>query len=79
MAGAPRLLGIYGPHHDEMVAVVDRERLPKQIEPTAGQHLSVQRKDTIDGNHQLAGKHLLFGLELVGVKASRSGGAPELL
>jgi peptidylprolyl isomerase len=75
----------YGPHRDEMVAVVGREQLPEHFEPAVGQRLSVQQKDgsqfkvtvtdvsdrtiTIDGNHRLAGKSLVFDLELVGVKA----------
>ena len=75
----------YGPHRDEMVAVVDRAQLPEHFEPAVGQQLSLKQQDgtqfpvmisdvsdatiTIDGNHRLAGKRLVFDLELVGVEA----------
>ncbi len=73
----------YGPHRDEMVAVIDRLRLPEDLDPAVGQRLSVQREDgghlqvrvtdvsdrtiTIDGNHELAGRNLHFDLQLVEV------------
>lgn len=74
----------YGPRRDEMVATVGREQLPKTIEPAVGQQLSVRQENgrqfsvtvtdvaektiTIDANHRLAGKTLVFDLELVAVK-----------
>lgn len=74
----------YGPHRQEMVAVVEREQLPKDLDVTVGQQLSVKQQDgsqfvvaiadvsektvTLDGNHELAGKALTFELELVEVK-----------
>ena len=73
----------YGPHRDEMVAVIDQSRLPEDLDPAVGQRLSVQREDgghlqvrvtdvsdrtiTIDGNHELAGRNLHFDLQLVEV------------
>ena len=73
----------YGPRRDEMVVVVPREQLPTDLSPTVGQQLSVRQKDgrqiavtvtevsptavTIDANHALAGKSLVFDLELVEV------------
>jgi FKBP-type peptidyl-prolyl cis-trans isomerase 2 len=76
----------YGPRRDEMVTTVEREQLPAHITPAVGQQLAVQQQDgrqfnvvvtdvsdetvTIDANHELAGKNLVFDLELVEVSAS---------
>jgi FKBP-type peptidyl-prolyl cis-trans isomerase 2 len=73
----------YGPRRQEMVAVVDREQLPDDLEVNVGQRLQVQQPDgrqivvsvadiaektvTLDANHELAGKTLTFDLELVEV------------
>ena len=74
----------YGPHHDDLVAEVPREKLPEDITPEVGQQLGVKRTDggtsivtiisvsdntvTIDANHPLAGKGLTFEIELVKIK-----------
>jgi FKBP-type peptidyl-prolyl cis-trans isomerase 2 len=74
----------YGPHRQEMVATVEREQLPDHLSPTVGQQLSVQQQDgrqfsvtvtdisdktvTLDANHRLAGRSLVFDLELVAVQ-----------
>lgn len=71
----------YGPHHKEMTAVVERARLPEDLEPEVGQQLQVRQSDeqttvvtivdvtdasvTLDANHPLAGKALTFDLQLV--------------
>jgi peptidylprolyl isomerase len=71
----------YGPHREEMVAVVARENLPEDVPPSVGQRLEVQQPDgqvipawiaavsdsaiTLDANHPLAGKDLTFELQLV--------------
>lgn len=73
----------YGPRREEMMAVIPRDRLPEDIEPAVGQRISVQQQDgrqlvvaiarvdkdtvTIDANHELAGRTLMFDLELVDV------------
>jgi len=73
----------YGPHRDELVVMVGRERLPQGLDPRVGQHLSLHQVDgqrfivtvtdvspsgvTVDANHELAGKDLLFDLRLVEV------------
>lgn len=73
----------YGPHRKEMVAVVQRTDLPPDLDPAVGQQLAVKQQDgrefhvrvtetsettvTIDANHALAGKTLVFELELVEV------------
>ena len=73
----------YGPHRAEMVLKVDRSRFPEDVEPKLGQHYEVSHKDgqksiftitdiaastvTLDGNHPLAGKNLIFEIELVDI------------
>jgi len=73
----------YGPHHHEMVVVVPRDQLPEDLTPRVGLHLSVAKDDggqfgvritdvspttvTLDANHELAGKPLIFELELLEV------------
>ena len=70
----------YGPHHAEMVMVVDRKEVPSNITPAVDQMLQVRQKDgrtfavkitevsetsvTLDANHPLAGKDLTFDIRL---------------
>ena len=73
----------YGEHNDEMVLVVPRGELPKQIDPAPGMWLQLATEqgdmdvlisrvtDTeveLDGNHPLAGKTLHFAMEIIDVK-----------
>jgi|TARA_B110000037_G_scaffold148565_1_gene167809 peptidylprolyl isomerase len=71
----------YGEHNQDMVQTVPRENLPPEIVPAIGQQLSatadngqqipvtiveVNEKDIkIDANHALAGKDLIFEIEIV--------------
>lgn len=73
----------YGPHHPERVLEVARHHLPPDMHPELGQHLHMQRQDgetlevvvtalneghiTLDANHPLAGKDLIFDIELVAI------------
>jgi peptidylprolyl isomerase len=70
----------YGPHHPEMVMVIDRKEMPPTITPRVDQMLQVRQKDgtsfavkvtkvseetlTLDANHPLAGKDLTFDIRL---------------
>jgi len=71
----------YGPYRDDMVIVDDISTLPPGLEPEIGDQLSLTLPDgrvigvtvieitestiTIDANHHLAGKDLVFDIELV--------------
>ena len=74
----------YGQRRDDLLMVVEREKLPEGMEPAVGQQLQMQRTDgmtaivvvsdisettiTLDANHPLAGKDLTFEIELVEIK-----------
>ena len=71
----------YGERRDEMVFEVPNNNIPENINPQVGQQLAVKQNDgstmpvtvteikkesiIIDANHPLAGKDLIFDIELV--------------
>lgn len=71
----------YGPKTDEMVIEVPKKDVPDNITPEVGQQLAIKQADgrtvpvtitdvtdesiTLDGNHPLAGKDLIFDIEVV--------------
>ena len=71
----------YGSYREDMVLVVERDRLPADMQPEVGQQLEMQNPDgtsfvltvkevgesnvTLDANHPLAGKDLRFDIQLV--------------
>ena len=71
----------YGPHRKDMIAVVERSKLPAHLNPEIGQRLRIDQADgqkipatvvevsdstvTLDANHPLAGKNLIFDVELL--------------
>ena len=71
----------YGPHVEELVAVLERSEIPESIKPELGQQLEVTLQNgqvmpvmvvevsdtsvTLDANHPLAGQDLTFNIRLV--------------
>jgi peptidylprolyl isomerase len=84
-------LEAYGAHNPEMVIEMPKDRFPADMEVTMGMplHMSdgqgrqfqvtvIEIKDTavmLDANHPLAGKDLIFDLELVSIE----GGSPLII
>jgi peptidylprolyl isomerase len=70
----------YGPHREEMVLTLERDRLPEDLELEVGQELQLsgdggqsfevivaelnESTVTLDGNHPLAGEDLTFAISL---------------
>ena len=73
----------YGPYHDEWVLEVGRDKLPGDWKPEIGLHLELPAENgqsstalitrvsqsyvTLDFNHPLAGKGLIFEVSLLGI------------
>ena len=74
----------YGQHRDELVMVIEKAQLPEDLAPEVGQQLQMQQPNgrtaivvvtevsdttiTIDANHRLAGKTLIFEIEVVEIQ-----------
>lgn len=77
----------YGPHRQELIAVIERKEFPKnmilqvgkmlQFCPPGGQAISAVITNvtdllvTLDGNHPLAGKDLIFDISLLDIEEKR--------
>lgn len=73
----------YGDYKEEMVVDVEKTQFPENIDPTVGQQLELKQPDgqtvvvtvtdiaddtvKLDANHPLAGKDLIFELQLVDI------------
>ncbi len=74
----------YGPYRDELIEEVEKEKFPTDVDPEVGQAFEIPQpqgqpmivrvtdikddKITLDGNHPLAGKDLVFELELLEIE-----------
>ena len=74
----------YGPHDDKLVTIVKKTDLPEGLTPRVGQKLQKLRPDgstgtvtitavtdttvTVDANHPMAGKDLVFEIKLISIK-----------
>ncbi len=74
----------YGPVRDELIQKIERNLLPEGMDPQVGQKLASQSESghqmivtviaadessiTVDGNHDLAGKDLIFDIEVVSIQ-----------
>jgi len=74
----------YGSMNEELVAKVKKENFPENITPVIGEQLQLKQQDgnivnvtiaeirgdtvTLDANHPLSGKTLIFDIELVEIK-----------
>jgi peptidylprolyl isomerase len=83
----------YGPRRQEMVMEVERRCIPQEFEPEVGQVLQIggsrermlqvavsevtESSVFLDANHPLAGKALLFEVEMVEILGSRRDGKDE--
>lgn len=70
----------YGEHRKDLLLVVERDKLPEDLNPAAGEQLELRQQDgrailvtiaevtdtsiTLDANHPLAGKNLVFDIQL---------------
>ena len=83
----------YGEHREDMVMEMDRDQIPGEVDPEVGQQLQLRLENgqtvpvlitalgedtvTIDANHPLAGRTLIFDIEVVDVaEVSGSPGEP---
>ena len=73
----------YGQRREDMVMELDRGQIPEDLDPEVGQQLHLRMEDgqrvpvvitklgeesvTIDANHPLAGKKLIFDIELISI------------
>lgn len=91
-----KTVDIYGPYNQDLVKVINRSEFPDNLRPEVGLQIQIKRNDggtsfvtltditettiTLDGNHPLAGKDLIFEIELIDiVKAGPSASAYFIL
>lgn len=79
----------YGPRREDMVTEMERDQIPEDVDPEVGQQLQLRLQNgrtipvvitdvadgtvTIDANHPLAGKTLVFDIELVDISGGGDG------
>lgn len=79
----------FGPYNDDLLLKVNRASMPSDIQPKVGMEIDVSRSDgpknrmrikkiaddyiVLDANHPLAGKDLIFDIQLLNVDKKREG------
>ena len=74
----------YGEYREDLIMMIDKAQLPKDLKPEVGQRLQMQQLEggasivvvtevtektiTVDANHPLAGKNLIFKIEVVDIR-----------
>lgn len=74
----------YGPHREDLVLTTDRNQFPIDSKPEAGQRVQIRQEEgqiivatvvdvsessvTVDANHHLAGKDLIFDIQLIEIQ-----------
>ncbi len=83
----------YGEHREDMVMEMEREQIPDEVDPEVGQQLQLRLENgqtvpvlitalgedtvTIDANHPLAGRKLIFDIELIDVSEGDGTGGGD--
>lgn len=83
----------YGPHRKELVHIIHREQFPANIKPEIGLQFQIKQEDgvteifrvtnisesniTLDGNHPLAGKDLLFDINVIEIEQTNISKAAD--
>lgn len=74
----------YGEYREDLLLMIDKAQLPKDLKPEVGQRLQMQQVEggisivvvtevtettiTVDANHPLAGKNLIFEIEVMDIR-----------
>lgn len=85
----------YGQRREDMVMELERDQIPEDVDPQVGQQLQLRMQNgqtvpvvitdlgeesvTIDANHPLAGKKLIFEIELLDVEEDGAGGGSNIV
>lgn len=85
----------YGERREDMVMELERDQIPEDVDPQVGQQLQLRMQNgqtvpvvitdlgeesvTIDANHPLAGKKLIFEIELLDVEENGSEGGSNIV
>jgi len=83
----------YGPYREDLLLVFPKDQVPEEVDQSVGETLFIECEDgmmlpltiteigedtvTLDSNHQLAGKDLVFDIELVEI-VDTDAGAPDV-
>ena len=85
----------YGSRREDMVMQMNRDEIPENVDPAVGQELQLRMQNgqtvpvriadlsdeavTIDANHPLAGRTLVFDIELLDVQENKTEGESQIV